>query len=200
VDSELQLPFEVVPSVEETEGVSHAEREALRREEAHWWIARIREELGPGVRRHTAREPCPACNVTVAVIQGKGLQDAVRCARCGRHLYNAPRTETGRRVRTVDTVRRNIKPGQQARVLERDQGRCLLCRRADQALTIGHLLSVEEGFALGASEAELSDDADLAAMCEACNLGLGGLSVSPRTYAVMLWLVRAEIHRRQQSR
>ena len=56
-------------------------------------------------------------------------------------------------------------------------------------------MSVEEGFALGATEAELFDDANLAAMCQACNLGLGALSVSPRTYAVMLWLVRAEMQR-----
>ena len=172
------------------------EREELRRDEAQWWIDRMRGQLGPTARRHTARHPCPECSVTSAVLEEKGGQDTVRCAQCGRLLYNAPRTETGRRPRTAATVRRDIKAGQQARVLERDQGRCLLCRRADIPLNVGHLLSVEEGLALGASEAELFDDANLAAMCEACNLGLAGLSVSPRTYAVMLWLLRAERQRR----
>ena len=49
------------------------------------------------------------------------------------------------------------------------------------------------GLALGASAALLNDDANLAAMCEACNLGLSGRSVSPRTYgAIMYRLVQAE--------
>jgi hypothetical protein len=61
---------------------------------------------------------------------------------------------------------------------------------------MGHLLSVADGFALGALESELYDDANLAAMCEACNAGLGKRSMSPRTYRVILFrLIQAEIRR-----
>jgi hypothetical protein len=53
-------------------------------------------------------------------------------------------------------------------------------------------LSIEDGFALGATDAELADDVNRATMCEACNSGLNGTSVSPPTYArIMLHLIRA---------
>lgn len=144
-------------------------------------------------RPHVARQPCVTCDITDAVIVPNGGQNVVRCAKCGGALYNAPKTETGEAPRNVTTVRRAIKPSQQARIFDRDHRTCVLCGRADQPLTVGHLLSIEEGLGVGASEAELCDDANLAAMCEACNLGLGRHSISPRTYAVvMLHLVRAE--------
>ena len=80
-------------------------------------------------------------------------------------------------------------------ILDRDHGRCVLCGSSDD-LTIGHLLSVADGFALGALESELNDDANLAAMCEGCNAGLGARSVSARTYLVIMFrLVQAEIRR-----
>ena len=171
-----QLPFE--------------EREELRRDEARWWINRGRARLGS--RLIEARTPCPDCGTSSGVLTPVGGQSTVRCANCGRLLYNAPKTETGEKPRSVVTVRRQVKPSQQARILDRDHARCVLCGRGDIPLTIGHLLSVDDGFSLGASEADLADDANLAAMCEACNAGLGGRSVLPATYArIMLHLVRA---------
>lgn len=71
------------------------------------------------------------------------------------------------------------------------------CGSTDE-LTIGHWLSIEDGAELGATRVELNDDANLGAMCEACNLGLphGPNSVSPRTYAVIMYrLVQAEVSR-----
>ena len=56
------------------------------------------------------------------------------------------------------------------------------------------LLSVEDGLALGADARLLADDANLAAMCEACNLGLlhAQGSVLPKTYAsIMFRLIQA---------
>lgn len=175
-DNQDQLPFE--------------EREELRREEARWWINQGRAILGS--RLFEARTPCPTCRTASGVLIPVGGQNTVRCANCGRTLYNAPKTETGEKPRTVATLRRQIKPSQQARILDRDHARCVLCGRGDVPLTIGHLLSIDDGFSLGASEADLADDANLAAMCEACNAGLGGRSVLPATYArIMLHLVRA---------
>lgn len=60
-------------------------------------------------------------------------------------------------------------------------------------------MSIEDGARLGATEFELNSDSNLAAMCEACNLGLlhGPKSLTPRTYAVLMWrLVQAELARR----
>ncbi len=54
---------------------------------------------------------------------------------------------------------------QQARILDRDHGRCVLCGTHED-LTIGHLLSLEDGARLGAATVELYSDANLAAMCE----------------------------------
>lgn len=65
-------------------------------------------------------------------------------------------------------------------------------------LTIGHLLAIEDGARLGATEIELYSDANLATMCEACNIGLrhGPRSLTPRTYAVIIWrLTQAELGR-----
>lgn len=173
-------------------GLDEGEHHDLVKEEADWWIARMRKQLG-SITRYDSRLECPDCGIKNASVAPSNGQNVVRCAKCGRHLYNAPKTETGERARTVATLRRGIKPSQQARILDRDHRTCLLCGRADVQLTIGHLLSIEEGVAVGATETELYADANLAAMCEACNLGLGRHSISPRTYAViMLHLGAAE--------
>jgi len=177
------------------DGLSAAERREMEKAEAKWWIARAKATL-PQSREYVSRQPCTSCQTTEALVVPSNGQNVVRCARCGRSLYNAPKTETGERPRTVTTLRQQIKPSQQARILDRDHRTCVLCGRSDQPLVIGHLLSIEEGVGVGASEAELYDDANLAAMCEACNSGLSRHSISPRTYAViMLHLVRAERRR-----
>lgn len=75
-------------------------------------------------------------------------------------MYWAPGAETGRKPRTVSTLRKG-------------------------PLHIGHPLSVEDGVAVGADNTLLYDDANLAAMCETCNLGLRP-SVGPRTYAAIM--------------
>ena len=146
-------------------GLDDAERQDLAKEEAHWWIARMREQLGT-ITQYDSRQECPDCGIKSAAVAPSNGQNVVRCAKCGRHLYNAPKTETGERPRTVSSLRHAIKPSQQARILDRDHRTCLLCGRANVHLTIGHLLSVEEGVSVGASEGELDHDANLAAMCE----------------------------------
>jgi hypothetical protein len=174
----------VVPTGLHTDGDNEGDKEWHRRS-----ADRIRRP-----RAHQARAPCPRCGTTDARLEIRGNQATVRCAICARHLYNAPKTETGEAPRTVRTLRRSIRPAQQARILNRDRGRCVLCGVTED-LTIGHLLSIEDGLALGATFDELNSDANLAAMCEACNLGLrhGPRSITPRTFMVLIWrLVQAE--------
>lgn len=158
------------------------EQKQLRRDEAKWWIAKMRDQLR-GAEEYESTRACPRCgDITPAVLVVVSNQNTVRCQVCGKHIYNAPKTETGQKPRTVATLRQGMKPSQQARVLERDGGRCILCHRNDVPLTVGHLISVKDGATLGLAPRELADDFNLAAMCESCNAGLGGRSVLPATY------------------
>lgn len=140
----------------------------------------------------TMRAPCKYCSHTLGRIETRSGQDCVFCLACGKHNYNAPRTETGREIRSLRT-RPDIKPGQRSRILDRDNGRCIICHAADRNLDVGHLVSVEDGRKQGLDDAELYADDNLAAMCAPCNSGYGAVSVSPRIVAA---LIRARIQRR----
>lgn len=148
----------------------------------------------PNTAAHVMRAPCRHCGHQKGRLEPTNGQNCVYCLRCGRHAYNAPKTETGEPQRTVRT-RPDIKPSKRARILQRDSYRCVLCGHADWPLHIGHCISVEEGLAAGANETELYDDENLAAMCEECNSGLGSGSVDLR---LMLRLLR--IRRNYQPR
>jgi 5-methylcytosine-specific restriction endonuclease McrA len=94
----------------------------------------------------------------------------VRCARCGRYAgYNAPRTETGRPRRSLRS-RPQLSPSQRSRILERDNSTCLKCG-GDGPLNVAHWISVQDGKAVGLSEAELFDDENLLVLCAECNVG-----------------------------
>lgn len=124
------------------------------------------------------RQACRCGNET-GRIETKSGQDCVYCLSCGKHCYNAPRTETGREVRSLRT-RPDIKTGQRSRILERDNGTCVVCHCDDRPLDVGHLISVDAGRKLGLTDAELYDDENLAAMCQTCNSGLSSRPVSLR--------------------
>lgn len=136
------------------------------------------------------RKPCPSCRSTSGYIVERNGQDTVRCKSCNRHCYNAPRTETGRAVRTLDTIHRSLKPHDRVRILERDGFSCMLCRATDRTLHVGHLISVEAGVLYGLSDAEINDDENLVAMCEVCNLGYGACPIPLR---VAVAIVRSRI-------
>jgi len=137
-----------------------------------------------GWRPYESRQPCPKCGSREGQLGQINGQNVVRCRQCKTHIYNAPKTETGEKPRTVATLRRGIKPSQQVRILERD-GACVLCGSRD-GLTIGHALSWKDAEALGDVGPYLDSDENLFAMCEACNLGLGGRSVLPKTYLMIV--------------
>ena len=131
-----------------------------------------------GTEPYPLRKPC-LCTCETGYIRERNGQQCVYCGRCHRHQYNAPKSETGLAQRSVSS-RPLLKPARRARILERDNGACVGCHRSDVILHVGHLLSVEDGRRLGASEDEIWSDENLAAMCEECNLGFGKLTVSLR--------------------
>jgi 5-methylcytosine-specific restriction endonuclease McrA len=131
------------------------------------------------------------CGTLDGYIRTAGAQDVVRCARCHRAQYNAPRVETGRAARTATTVHNGVRPAQRARILLRD-GRCVLCG-SKELLQVGHLISVAAGLAAGLTEVELNDDENLAAMCAECNVGLGE---APPPLWITVPLLRIRLSRR----
>lgn len=133
---------------------------------------------------HALRAPCSSCGSTKGLLTERGTQDTVFCASCNTFQYNAPRAETGKPVRHVKT-RETLDIQVRARVLARDNARCVMCgaSAADTQLHVGHLLSVAAGTSLGLSSTELNDEDNLAAMCDACNHGLGAAPVPLKLWA-----------------
>jgi hypothetical protein len=131
------------------------------------------------------RTSCKFCTCSDGHIETRNGQDCVFCNCCERFQYNAPKTETGREVRTVTTVHNGIKPKQRARILDRDGGRCVLCGSKEN-LHAGHLLSVAEGVRQGLAVEQINDDENLAAMCDECNAGLGERPVSVKLLMAVL--------------
>lgn len=135
------------------------------------------------------RAPCPNCGATAGVVLERKGQDTVRCLACDRWCYNAPRTETGRAVRSTSTVHAAIKPKQRARILMRASSKCEVCG-ARGILHVGHIISVDVGLQFGLDETLLNDDENLLCMCEQCNLGLGD---EPMPLRVAIAVLRARV-------
>jgi hypothetical protein len=136
---------------------------------------------------HPLRRPCQ-CGATEGTINTRNGQDCVFCAACGKYQYNAPKTETGRKPRTVANVHTGISASQRTRILTRATGRCELCG-AGGNLHVGHLLSVEVGLKHGLADTEINADENLAALCDTCNLGMGK-EVVPLRLAIAMILAR----------
>lgn len=132
------------------------------------------------------RAPCSQCLHDRGRIIERNGQDTVRCLACDKHCYNAPRTETGREVRSVTTIHNGVRPKQRSRILERDGFRCVLCRTDDQRMHVGHIVSVEAGFSIGLTDAEINDEENLIAVCEECNLGQGKQPIPLRVAIAIL--------------
>lgn len=134
------------------------------------------------------RAPCRGCSCEFGTITESGAQDVVRCLDCKRWCYNAPRVETGKAIRSVQTVHEAIKPKLRAKIIERANGHCELCGKGAELgpLHVGHLVSVEQGLASGLTEVELNDPENLAAACAECNLGIGKQTVTLRMAMAIL--------------
>ena len=142
---------------------------------------------------YTMRAPCRKCGTTAGRIEERGAQDCVWCAtpECNTFQYNAPRVETGKKVRSTRTVHEGITAKVRARVLTRANRHCELCGKSAEVspLQVGHLLSVDSGVTLGFTELQLNDEENLCAMCDECNLGLGKEPV-PLRFVVALLMAR----------
>ena len=143
-------------------------------------------EPAPEGAPHMLRRPCGKCGDTRGVIKPRGFQDCVFCRGCQAFQYNAPRVETGRELRSVQTVHSAIKPKLRARVLMRANLSCEICHAWSRELQIGHLISVADGIAHGLSDDDINSEENLAAMCAECNSGIGKQTVPLRLAVVMI--------------
>ncbi len=124
------------------------------------------------------RTPCPECSTPDGIVETVNGQDTVRCAWCRKHCYNAPKTETGRAVRTL-SKRPDISTGMRAAIFLRDGGACIICHSTDRP-EVGHLISVGDGAKYGIDFDLIHSDENLAVMCAACNNGIGEETVPIR--------------------
>ena len=132
---------------------------------------------------HRLREPCGHCSGMLGRIEPRNGQDCVYCV-CGKWQYNAPKTETGRKQRTISTTHKGITPRIRYRVLDRAKRHCETCLR-NQAdlreaggLHVGHRVSVADAMDMGWNDREINHLDNLIAQCGECNLGLGRDSLS----------------------
>ena len=143
------------------------------------------------IEPYVMRKPCKNCGHQYGYIIEKGAQDCVYCDECKVWQYNAPRVETGKKVRSTQTVHAAIKPALRAEVLLRATGRCELCgAKPDTAsLHVGHLISVECGLAEGMTDDQINSLDNVCCLCDQCNLGLGKQPV-PLRLAVSMVMAR----------
>jgi len=135
--------------------------------------------------------PCRYCKEsTRGCVDTVNGQDTVRCQVCGKWLYNAPKTETGRETRPV-TDNRHVSTSRRERILERDGGRCVLCG-ATVDLHVDHILPLKM-WKGRIDESRLNSDDNLWTLCNACNLGKGKWHLPP------LWLVAALLSRKHKE-
>lgn len=125
------------------------------------------------------------CGSLEGYLDPRNGQDCVFCARCHRFQYNAPKIETGKKERSVQTTHELVTPSKRAGVLERASARCELCGTSSN-LHVSHIISVSDGYAVGLSDEDINSSENLACLCEECNLGMGRRSFSPRIYAILL--------------
>lgn len=111
------------PELEQTLWAVTSDDEDLGAATARFHQDRGREALG--TTPFGSSRPCPKCGGVDALLRKEGNQNVVHCRACKTFIYNAPKHETGEAPRTVATIRQDIKPSQQVRILERDGGACV---------------------------------------------------------------------------
>lgn len=131
------------------------------------------------------RVPCVSCGHNFGSIENRNGQDVVLCGDCGKYQYCAPKTETGRAVRTVKTTHAAISPKQRMRIIERANGRCEICGTRGN-VHVGHVISVIDGHRLGLGDDVLNSDENLICECEECNLGGGAQTLPLRMFVAIL--------------
>lgn len=141
------------------------------------------------------RASCIKCGNDGGMVVTRGGQDCVYCGKCGRFQYNAPKTETGRKVRSLKTTHELITPSIRWKVIERANGTCESCRRRpppDVGLQVGHVVSVDDGHRHGLTDYQINSIENLIAQCPECNSG-----ASSRT--IPIWMLMAILKSRIES-
>ena len=138
------------------------------------------------------RKPC-VCGSGDGYYVLKGGQSVVYCSSCKKYQgYNAPKTETGLKQRSVSTTHQAISPKVRSRVIERCNARCERCGKpAEKTVTglhVGHVVSVIDGHEAGLSDAEINSTENLIAECDECNLGHGKQTLPLRLMVAILYL------------
>lgn len=146
-------------------------------------LAGLKERIGHPP--YPLRRPCVKCGEDRGRLNPSGGQDCVYCLN-GHFQYNAPRTETGKERRSLQTIR-HTPPSQRYRLYERAHGRCELCG-GDGPLTVDHVLPERAGFDFVTGSMLESDDNKMA-LCAECNSGKSHRTPAP-------WLIAALLYRR----
>lgn len=135
------------------------------------------------------RKECPSgactCGCIHGAIEEKSGQDVVRCDDCGKWLFNAPRTLTGRKRRTLSTTHELIGAKARWRVIERANGLCEVCGSCVN-LQVGHVVSVADGHAAGLDDVSINSDENLICQCAECNSGAGKRTIPLYMYVRIL--------------
>lgn len=138
---------------------------------------------------YVMRGPCGKCGCLTGTITERGTQDVVRCSSCATYQYNAPRTETGKAIRSVSTIHDAMKPRTRAVVIMRANCRCEFCGRSPEQtadLHASHVVSVKRGLEMGLTDEQINDEENMVCLCSACNLGLGQEPIPVRVFARLL--------------
>lgn len=133
----------------------------------------------------TLRSPCQ-CDGTIGVVRQVGNQDTVRCVDCDRFQYNAPRSETGRKQRSLST-REGITPSQRAAVLKAFGHACVYCgkRPPEVRLELDHMIPRDVAERHGMLDALIDSTHNLAPACPECNSGRRNIPFSASTVAII---------------
>lgn len=150
----------------------------------------------PGIKIIETPKPCARCNCGLGFIDTKGGQDCVRCLDCAKYTgWNAPKTATGREIRTIKSTHKDIQGRLRSTVLFRSHGRCEICGKGniDGTLQVGHILSVKDGHMQGLGDDLINSEDNVIAECAECNSG-------HRESSIPIWLVLALLRARRQSK
>lgn len=134
----------------------------------------------------TLREPCQ-CGGAHGYITPKNGQDLARCFDCGTWQYNVPRTESGRRQRSLST-REGITPSQRARILDTHGHACIYCgkRPPEVRLELEHMVPRELAEKHGVLDDLIDSVHNLAPACPECNSGQRAVTFNARSVALMV--------------
>lgn len=126
------------------------------------------------------RAPCKKCGHEFGTVSNRNGQDVMFCGECGTYAYCVPKTESGKKQRSVRTTHESITPKMRMRIFERAGGKCDICGAVGRVIHVGHFVSVIDGHRLGMTDAEITSAENLFCCCEECNLGGGRETVSLR--------------------